>query len=36
MSKLLLALLAAHIGAALYHQFVRRDQLLARMGVGRA
>ena len=36
MSKLLLALLAAHIGAALYHQFVRRDHLLARMGVGPA
>ena len=36
MSKLLLALFAAHVGAALYHQFVRRDRLLARMGVGRA
>lgn len=36
MSKLLLALLAAHIGAALYHQFVRRDRLLARMGIGHA
>lgn len=34
MSKLLLALLAAHVGAALYHQFIRRDRLLARMGVG--
>jgi cytochrome b561 len=33
-SKLLLLLLAAHIGAALWHQFVRRDRLLARMGVG--
>jgi cytochrome b561 len=36
MSKLLLALLAAHIGAALYHQFIRRDRLLARMGIGHA
>jgi cytochrome b561 len=36
MSKLLLVLLAAHIGAALYHQFVRRDRLLARMGIGHA
>ena len=35
-SRLMLALLAAHIGAALYHQFVRRDRLLARMGVGGA
>ena len=30
----LLALLALHVGAALFHQFVRRDRLLARMGVG--
>ena len=36
MSKLLLALFIGHVGAALYHQFVRRDHLLARMGVGRA
>ena len=35
-SRLMLALLAAHVLAALYHQFVRRDGLLARMGVGRA
>jgi cytochrome b561 len=34
MARLLLALLALHIGAALYHQFVRRDHLLGRMGVG--
>lgn len=33
-SKLMLGLLALHIGAALYHQFIRRDRLLARMGVG--
>lgn len=36
MSKLLLVLLAGHIGAALYHQVVRRDRLLARMGIGQA
>ena len=36
MSRLLLALLVLHIGAALYHQFIRRDRLLARMGVGSA
>lgn len=36
MSRLLLVLLVAHIGAALYHQFVRRDRLLGRMGLGRA
>ena len=34
MSKLLLALFLVHVGAALYHQFVRRDRLLARMGGG--
>jgi len=33
-SKLMLALLALHIGAALWHQFIRRDRLLARMGIG--
>ena len=36
MSWVLLALLAAHIAAALYHQFVRRDRLLGRMGLGPA
>jgi cytochrome b561 len=34
--KLVIALLIAHIGAALFHQFIRRDRLLARMGLGRA
>jgi cytochrome b561 len=34
MSKMLLALFAVHVGAALYHQLIRRDHLLARMGVG--
>lgn len=34
MSKLLLILLVGHIGAALYHQFIRKDHLLARMGLG--
>jgi cytochrome b561 len=32
--RLLLVLLAAHIGAALWHQFIRRDRLLSRMGIG--
>lgn len=36
MSKILLALFVVHVGAALYHQVIRRDHLLARMGVGRA
>ncbi len=35
-SRLMLGLLAFHIGAALYHQFIRRDRLLARMGIGAA
>lgn len=30
----LLALVVAHLAAALYHQFVMRDRLLARMGIG--
>jgi cytochrome b561 len=34
MSRVLLALFIVHVGAALYHQLVRRDRLLARMGVG--
>jgi cytochrome b561 len=33
-SRVMLGLLALHIGAALWHQFIRRDRLLARMGVG--
>ena len=36
MSKILLALFVIHVGAALYHQVIKRDQLLARMGLGRA
>lgn len=35
-SRLMLGLLALHIGAALYHQFIRRDRLLAGMWVGTA
>jgi len=31
----LLGLVLLHVGAALYHQLVRRDRLLARMGIGR-
>jgi cytochrome b561 len=33
---LTILLVAAHIAAALYHQFVRKDRLLGRMGLGRA
>jgi cytochrome b561 len=36
MSRLLLALFVVHLGAALFHQFVKRDRLLARMGIGAA
>ena len=34
-SWLLLGLIALHFGAAMYHQFVRKDNLLSRMGFGR-
>lgn len=34
LAKLLMLAIAAHVGAALYHQFVRRDGLLSRMGFG--
>ena len=30
----LIVLLIGHIGAAMWHQFIRRDRLLARMGLG--
>ncbi len=33
---LLVTLLVGHVGAALWHQLVKRDHLLARMGVGTA
>ena len=33
---LLLALLALHVAAALYHQFLLKDNLLARMWFGKA
>jgi cytochrome b561 len=33
-AKLLVALIVLHIAAALWHQFVRRDGLLRRMGFG--
>lgn len=35
LSRVLIALVIGHIAAALWHQFIRRDGLLARMGVGR-
>lgn len=31
MSRLLIALALGHIGAALFHQFIRRDRLIRRM-----
>lgn len=34
-AKLLILLIAGHIAAALWHQFVRKDNLLARMTFGR-
>ena len=35
LARVLIALLIGHIGAALYHQFIKRDRLLSRMGLGR-
>jgi cytochrome b561 len=35
-AMVLIALVLAHVAAALYHQFVLRDRLLARMGLGRS
>lgn len=32
---MMLALVALHIGAALYHQFIRKDNLMARMWYGK-
>lgn len=34
-ARVLTALLVLHVGAALYHQFIRGDRLLGRMGIGR-
>jgi cytochrome b561 len=34
-ARVLVALLLLHVGAALYHHFIRGDRLLARMGIGR-
>lgn len=34
-SYVLIALIAMHVGAALYHQFIRRDNLLSRMWFGK-
>jgi cytochrome b561 len=33
---LMLSLFVLHVAGALYHQFIRRDHILARMGVGKA
>ena len=35
MAALMTVLLGLHVGAALYHQFIRKDRLFSRMGVGR-
>jgi cytochrome b561 len=35
MAWAMVALLVAHVGAALYHQFILKDRLFARMGVGK-
>lgn len=32
---ILIALILLHFAAALYHQFIRKDRLLSRMGIGR-
>lgn len=34
-ARLMVVLFSAHVCAALYHQFIRKDRLLARMGVGK-
>lgn len=34
--RLMLALIALHVAAALYHQFIVKDRILARMGIGPA
>ena len=34
-ARLFIVLLVLHVGGALYHQFIRGDRLLARMGIGR-
>lgn len=36
LSRLAMGLIALHVLAALYHQFVLRDRLMARMGLGKA
>jgi cytochrome b561 len=33
-ARLMLGLVALHVGAALYHQYILRDQILARIGIG--
>ena len=34
-SRFMVVLFVCHAGAALYHQFIRKDRLLSRMGMGR-
>jgi cytochrome b561 len=35
MAWLLGGLLALHVGAALYHQVISKDRMLARVGIGK-
>lgn len=35
LANVVMALVALHVGAALYHQFIRKDNLLARMWFGK-
>jgi cytochrome b561 len=35
LAYVLIALIALHVGAALYHQFIRKDNLMARMWYGK-
>lgn len=34
-ARVLVVALALHVGGALYHQFIARDRIFARMGIGR-
>jgi cytochrome b561 len=34
-ARLLIAALVLHVGGGLYHQFIARDRIFARMGLGR-
>lgn len=36
LGQMLLVLIAVHVGAALYHRFIRRDNVLSRMTIGQS